>query len=277
MDPLSPAEIEHFIEKGYVAVPRTFSKETAALCMQDIQKYMQERKGIDFENPESFPKSNSDFEHGCLQDIFPLSESPWKGVMTQRYMGSLTQLLGAEELWTPPTAMGWFAITYPGIDDRSAGYRWRQDRGNWHIDGIFDHFPDQQALSLFQIVLFTDIESRKSGTALVPGSHKFVSQLLHDNKDNGVPDSTVKKAIREVYSLEKWNKGEFEVIDIHGEAGTVWFCHPFLVHATGLNIGETIRVISNPNIAYKDKMRIYTDHSDESVSPIELAIRKSLV
>jgi len=59
-----------------------------------------------------------------------------------------------------------------------------------------------------------------------------------------------------------------------GEAGTVYLCHPFLVHAAQMHRGSTPRFLAQPPLHPADPVRL--DRSDGNYSPVEIAIRQAL-
>jgi hypothetical protein len=274
-DLLSPDQIDQFIQLGYVRIDTAFSQDTAKRCLDAVKQYMRTRKGVDLDNPTTFPKTNTDFANYCLQDLFSLGESPWREILTRKYSNALIQLLGPQMDWNEQTEIGWFPITYPGIDD-SSRWKWRTDRGSWHIDGEFVHFADSPEQAILQLVLLTDIGSKQSGTAIIPGSHTSVAKLLHEHRSEGLHSSKLKQIIRQKYSEENFEKGEFQVLDACGSAGTIWLCHPFIVHATGLNVGNSVRVIANPPISFKARMKVYNlGINRNELCPVEQAIRRA--
>jgi hypothetical protein len=59
-----------------------------------------------------------------------------------------------------------------------------------------------------------------------------------------------------------------------GHAGTVYLCHPFLVHAAQMHHGATPRFLAQPPLHPAVPLQI--DRADGDYSPVELAIRRAL-
>ena len=59
-----------------------------------------------------------------------------------------------------------------------------------------------------------------------------------------------------------------------GEAGTVYLCHPFLIHAAQKHRGTTPRFMSQPPLAPATPLRL--QRTDSAYSPVEIAIREAL-
>lgn len=59
-----------------------------------------------------------------------------------------------------------------------------------------------------------------------------------------------------------------------GEAGTVYLCHPFLVHAAQMHRGSVPRFMAQPPLAPAEPFRLHW--ADGDYSPVEIAIRRAL-
>lgn len=59
-----------------------------------------------------------------------------------------------------------------------------------------------------------------------------------------------------------------------GDAGTVYLCHPFLVHAAQPNRGGEPRFIAQPPLESLEPFQL--ERSDGAYSPTEIAIRLAL-
>ena len=59
-----------------------------------------------------------------------------------------------------------------------------------------------------------------------------------------------------------------------GRAGTVYLCHPFLVHAAQMHRGATPRFMAQPGLAPSEPLRLH--RLDAAYSPVEIAIRRAL-
>jgi hypothetical protein len=59
-----------------------------------------------------------------------------------------------------------------------------------------------------------------------------------------------------------------------GEAGTVYLCHPFLLHAAQVHRGSTPRFMAQPPLHPAEPFQL--DREDGAYSPVEIAIRAAL-
>ena len=58
-----------------------------------------------------------------------------------------------------------------------------------------------------------------------------------------------------------------------GKAGTVYLCHPFLVHSAQLHRGSIPKFMAQPPLLLKGELSI--SDADVGYSPVEQAIRKA--
>jgi hypothetical protein len=124
--------------------------------------------------------------------------------------------------WRPVLGMGSFPVRFPSeVDPGDAG---------WHVDGAFpgadgyrvNHRSDGRAL-LF-LPLYTDVGPDDAPTRLRLASHRIVADVLEAFGDEGL--GFMDLAGRAVPATE-----HCPVAQATGEAGDVFLCHPFLVHA----------------------------------------------
>ena len=59
-----------------------------------------------------------------------------------------------------------------------------------------------------------------------------------------------------------------------GPAGTVYLCHPFLVHAAQPHRGSTPRFLAQPELPPAEPFQLH--RGDSNYAPVELAIRRGL-
>jgi hypothetical protein len=59
-----------------------------------------------------------------------------------------------------------------------------------------------------------------------------------------------------------------------GEAGTVYLCHPFLVHAAQLHRGKEPRFMAQPPLC--PTVPVQLNREDQAYSPVERAIRLAI-
>jgi hypothetical protein len=163
-------------------------------------------------------------------------------------------------------------VRFPSDDDPG-------DTG-WHVDASYPPPPNGADRTIFQwrinlfsrdralllLFLFSDIGAVDAPTRIRAGSHQDVARILAPAGENGL--SFVQLAERLEASADRR-----EVLAV-GEAGTVYLCHPFLVHAAQRHRGTEPRFLAQPPLGLKEPFQL--EREDGSYSPAEQAIRIAL-
>jgi hypothetical protein len=172
--------------------------------------------------------------------------------------------------WRPRPNAGAFVVRFPSEADPG-------DLG-WHVDVSFPGEtgdPEGRDYSawrvnitsrdraLFMLFLFSDVGEGDAPTRIRVGSHFDVARLLATAGEAGMAH------------LQLADVGaEREVVLATGEAGAVYLCHPFLIHAAQRHRGATPRFMSQPPLPTAAPLRL--ERADGAYSPVETAIRIAL-
>jgi hypothetical protein len=258
---LSGAEIQQFIQEGFVrldrAFPRTLADEGRAILWRDLP-------------------CNPDDPATWTRPVIRLGyygDEPFKrAVNTPALHAAFDQLIGKRR-WYPRADLGTFPVRFPSPDDPG-------DAG-WHIDVSFpaetsdpnekQDFSSWRAnitsrgRALLMLFLFSDIGERDAPTRIKMGSHRDIARLLEPAGEAGAshwtPDELA-PALKRPEALAV------------GEAGTVYLCHPFLLHAAQMHQGAKPRFMAQPPLHPAEPFRL--DREDGNYSPVEVAIRLAL-
>lgn len=255
---LSSQQVEQFITDGYVRLDQVFSKELA----NDGREILWRDMGC---NPlDSTTWQRSVVWLGGYQD------APFvKAANTPELLAAYDQLIGPDR-WLPMQGLGTFPVRFP--TDKDTG-----DTG-WHIDASFAG-PDSAASdflswrvnvnsigrALLALFLFSDVGELDAPTRIRIGSHLIVAKLLEPFGEEGI-------ALR---SLGLTSTAVCKEVVATGEAGTVYLCHPFLVHAAQINRGHAPRFMAQPPLFPNKKLDVLRE-SPSPVYPMEAAIRWAL-
>ncbi|OQS06220.1 hypothetical protein THRCLA_01738 [Thraustotheca clavata] len=253
---LLPEEVDFFIEHGYVLLKKAFSTETAAACREFLWERL-EKDGLNRHDSLTWPE-----KHWISESYDKNTGDPWTNVITPRLKRAMDQLCGVERWKTEELTCGWWVITFPG----HAMHPWAP-AGHWHVDGSrYIHHIDSKESGLLPIFLFNDINPGDGGTAISPGSHHHVAQILHKAAHNGMKGGKV-SATAKAWVL----KNKKSIVETQGKAGDVMLTHPFLMHARSKNCGHEVRFMCNPNVGLKNPMNLNREDASE-YSPVEKAI-----
>jgi hypothetical protein len=252
---LSGAEIEHFIENGFVrldgAFPRALAEEARALLWRDL--------GCDPDNPATWTRP--------VVRLGMYTAPPFvSAANTPRLLAAFDQLVGLGR-WHPCRAMGAFAVRFPSRDDPG-------DTG-WHIDTSFGDKPDfldwranvsSRGRALLMLFLFSDVGEADAPTRVRAGSHSAVARMLAPAGEGGL-------TLRELVARFPETEGLPEMRAV-GAAGTVYLCHPFLVHAAQPHRGARPRFLAQPPLLPREPLSLA--RAGSAYSPVEIAIRRAL-
>lgn len=254
---LDSSEINHFLENGYVRIDQAFSSEVAAECMKILWRDIE----ADPDDPSSWNKP--------VVWLGGYHDQPFRDAANfPKIVSAFDQLIGPGR-WAPLSGLGTFPVRFP--TDQDTG-----DTG-WHIDASFPGEGDpndflswrvnvhSKGRSLLALFLFTDVGESDAPTRIRAGSHIDIARLLAPAKDEGI-------AIKDLDYTETANRAE---ILATGKTGTVYLCHPFLVHSAQINKGSRPRIMAQPPVFPKQGFNVLKDQ-DLEVYPIEQAIREAL-
>jgi hypothetical protein len=137
--------------------------------------------------------------------------------------------------------MGTFPVRFPSAQD--AG-----DTG-WHIDASFGHDdPDfmnwrvnarSRGRSLLMLFLFSDVGELDAPTRIRTGSHREMARILEPAGEAGL-------TLRELATNGFRETAHCPEVLATGLAGTVYLCHPFLVHAAQIHRGSVPKFMAQP-------------------------------
>jgi hypothetical protein len=254
---LTDAQIAQFIRDGFVkiecAFPRELAEEARAILWQDT--------GCD-------PTDVSTWTRPVIR-LGMYSQPPFvDAANTPVLHGAFDQLVGRGR-WLPCMSMGTFPVRFPSPHDPG-------DTG-WHIDVSFGlDSPDfmswranvnSKGRALLMLVLFSDVEEKDAPTRLRIGSHVDIARTLAPAGDDGL-------SLRELAANGFAETAQRPEALATGEAGTVYLCHPFLVHAAQTHQGTRPRFIAQPPLLPRETLSFH--RQDGRYSPVELAIRQAL-
>lgn len=190
-----------------------------------------------------------------------------KAANTDILHNAFAQLVGKER-WIPCMSMGAFPVRFPSdVDSGDTG---------WHVDAGFagadpnDFFAARinvhsKGRGLLMLFLFSDVGEQDAPTRILKGSHLDVARLLRPEGEEGLSFMELAKRLPEL--------PEKEEALATGKAGTVYLCHPFLVHAAQRHRGLAPKFMAQPPLLIRNGFDIY---GTGPCSPVEQAIRIAL-
>ena len=125
---------------------------------------------------------------------------------------------------------------------------------------------ESKGRALLMLFLFSDVGEQDAPTRLRVGSHIDVARLLKPAGGAGM-------SFMEIAQQLEVTADRAQALAI-GEAGTVYLCHPFLVHAAQPHHGSAPRFMAQPPLYPAEPFQLH--RNDRSYSPVERAIRLGL-
>ena len=251
---LSQAQVEHFIEHGYLKLEDAFDGELARQGRERLWALM----GLSQNAPETWkqPVVRLGFQTGK-----PFVEA----ANTPLLHASYDALVG-EDRWLRPNGLGTFPVRFPSPHDPG-------DVG-WHVDVSFgtDNADFMQwranvkssGRALLMLFLFSDVGQLDAPTRIRKGSHRAIARQLLPAGDGGL-------TLGELAADGFASTAHCEEHLATGPAGTVYLCHPFLVHSAQPHRGAEPRFMAQPPLLPKGEF-------DPSLPPsaVQIAIRKAI-
>ncbi|ABS05026.1 phytanoyl-CoA dioxygenase family protein [Kineococcus radiotolerans] len=251
--PLDDAQVEHFLEKGYVVLEGCFDAEAAAPVVDRAW----ERLGVDRDDPTTWDRPRV---HLPSEQHLDAAE------FAPRAFAAACQLLGGEDRVQTPWRWSDGIIANLGVGADRPFDPPSADVGGWHKDGdFFRHFLDSPEQGLLTIVLWTDVLSQGGGTFVATDSVGVVARFLAERPEGVLPDELQSTPlIRECH----------EFVELTGKQGDVVLMHPFVLHATSQNVLRAQRLITNPPLSLREPLRF--DREDGASSPVEQGVLRGL-
>ena len=256
---LTSAEIAAFIEQGFVRIDEAFSRDVADEAREILWR-----------------------DSGCRSD----DSTTWtRPVVRLGYYGqppfvaaantdtlhrAFDQLVGPGR-WAPRSNLGTFPVRFPSTDDPG-------DAG-WHLDASFGtensdfmswrvnvHSKGRALLMLF---LFSDVGPDDAPTRIRVGSHVDLARIL-------APAGEAGRTLGELAANGFDETAHRPESVATGAAGTVYLCHPFLVHAAQSHRGSRPRFMAQPPLLPRLES-LEPFRQDDQHSPVETAIRTAVL
>ena len=261
---LTAQQVDQFIEKGFVRIDNAFPRAIADAGLPALWRAI----GCDADDPKTWTRP--------VVRVTP--QNDWDGSQpisfraaanTPALYDAFDKLVG-QGRWKPRPNVGTFVVRFPSEADPG-------DLG-WHVDLSFPPETGERRAgdysdwrvnitsrdrALLMLFLFSDVGEADAPTRIRIGSHFDVARLLAPAGEAGMAH------------LRLANVGaERDIALATGEAGTVYLCHPFLIHAAQALHGRRPRFMSQPPLAPAEPFRL--EREDGAYSPVETAIRAAL-
>jgi hypothetical protein len=257
---LTDQQIHHFIHNGFVKIDQAFPSDLAAQARSILWR----DTGCDETDPTTWTKPVIRLGMYAQEPFARAANAP---ILHQAF----DQLVGPGR-WNPRMDLGTFPIRFPSPDDPGdAG--WHIDTSfppatgdatdflNWHVN------VNSKGRALLMLFLFSDVEENDAPTRIRAASHLEIARRLAPAGETGL-------SLKELAANGFRETAARPEVLATGEAGTVYLCHPFLVHAAQPHRGTRPRFLAQPPLLPAEPFNL--NRVDNAYSPVEQAIRIAL-
>lgn len=257
---LTQAEIDGFVADGFVRIERAFSHEICEAALEMLWRDI----GADRHDPKTWTKP--------VVRLGGYGDPPFVAAANTPVLhAAYDQLIGRGK-WVAPRWLGTFPIRFPG--------RKRVGDDGWHIDVAF---PDPEKAEtdppnyltwranircqdrvLLMLFLFSDVGPDDAPTRIRLGSHRIVAEMMARAGERGLNSGLDGRV---------WRTRRCPTALATGPAGTVYLCHPFLVHAAQKHRGNVPRIMAQPPLQPVAPFDL--EARPDVVPPVEIASREA--
>jgi hypothetical protein len=249
-------DVARFIEDGFLRIPQAFSADTAA-----------DARAILWRDTGCSPTDAATWTRPVIR-LGMYGQAPFvEAANTPILHAAFDQLVGPGR-WLRRDSLGTFPVRFPSPADPG-------DAG-WHVDASFgyDH-PDflewrvnvqSRGRALLMLFLFSDVGADDAPTRIRVGSHLEMARMLAPAGEAGL-------SLREMAANGFAETADCREVLATGQAGTVYLCHPFLVHAAQPHRGSAPRFMAQPPLLPASPAGLDVQRGD---APVEQAIRRAL-
>ena len=254
---LGAEEIAAFIRDGFVRIDNAFSRETAEQACAILWK----ATGCDADDRSTWARP--------VIRLGEFGQAPFREAANAPILHRAFDQLVGPGRWWPRDSLGTFPVRFPS--DEAPG-----DDG-WHIDVSFGlENPDfmewranvaSKGRALLMLFLFSDVGADDAPTRIRVGSHIDIARQLAPAGEPGL-------SLRELAADGFAGSAHRREVLATGEAGTVYLCHPFLVHAAQPHRGTAPRFMAQPPLLPREPLSLCRAEGD--YSPVEQAILEAI-
>jgi hypothetical protein len=257
---MDAADVERFVEDGFVKLPQVVPRQVADACAARLWAE------IDAE-----PDDPSTWTEPVVW-VAGLGHGPFREAVNAPGLHDAFDALVGPGRWAARDGIGAFPLRFP--------HPVEPDDAGWHIESSYQlpgsggrwtnvHSRDRVLLMLF---LFTDVDQDNAPTRIRVGSHWDTPAVLAAYGDRGAPGHLLGPQV-DAASAHR------PVVLATGEPGDVYLCHPFLVHAAQPHHGHRPRFLGQPGLApppaYAHRPFDLTV-TDRAAAPVGRTIRDAL-
>lgn len=254
---LGDDDVARFVRDGFVRIDDAFSSQTA----KQAREILWSATGCD-------PEDRSTWTRPVVR-LDQFGDPPFREAANTPTLHAAFDRLVGPGRWFPRDSLGTFPVRFPS--DEAPG-----DDG-WHVDVSFGYeHPDfmewranvnSRGRALLILFLFSDVGPDDAPTRIRVGSHIDIARQLAPAGEAGL---TLRELAADGFAGSAGRREELAL----GKAGTVYLCHPFVVHAAQRHRGTAPRFMAQPPLMPREPLSL--SRPEGAHSPVEQAILNAL-
>lgn len=223
---LTDTDIQQFLSDGFIRLDQAFPRELA----EEGRQLLWRDTGCDPDDPATWT-------HPVIR-LGDYGQEPFRRAVNMPVLHRAFDQLVGQGQWLPRRSLGTFPIRFPHPDDPGdAGWHvdasFAGDDGSWRINVA------SRGRALLMLFLFSDVGEDDAPTRIRAGSHLDVPRLLAPYGDQGLSYLELGEHLDDATAHRP-------TVLATGQAGTVYLCHPFLVHGAQPHRGKLPRFLAQP-------------------------------
>ncbi|KIW22959.1 uncharacterized protein PV07_11199 [Cladophialophora immunda] len=249
---LTPEQVSHFLEHGYVVMPGCFSRAAAAEWTRDVWT----RLGMDPADKTTWARERTNMPEHRRLTVAEFAPRAWDAICD--LVGGEARVTDKSRTWSDS-----FIVNLGTPEGEGREYHPKELEG-WHVDGdFFIHFLDSPEQALLVIPLFTDILPNGGGTWICTEGPARIGQWLYDHP-SGVTPHMVPVSSPPTEGEGQGDPGlkffndtvqgcaPASFHEMTGQVGDVVLLHPLMLHTASKNGRRLARIITNPPVSLRE-------------------------
>ena len=252
---LTGAQLDRFVQDGFLKLENAFSSQIA----EEARAILWLDSGFDPDQPAAWTKP--------VVWLGDHAQEPFRNAINTDVLHAAFDKLVGVGRWIPRTSLGSFPIRFPHSSE-PGGTGWHVD-ASFPPDGTTESYLEwrinlrSMGRALLMLFLFSDVGENDAPTRIRVGSHLRIPRLLQPAGEAGI-------SALELGPAAERATHQMREVTATGKAGTVYLCHPFLVHAAQAHRGTTPRFMAQPPL--HPRLPLELERGDGDYSLIEKAI-----
>ncbi|KAI0712682.1 hypothetical protein C8Q76DRAFT_735544 [Earliella scabrosa] len=298
------AEVDFFLEHGYLVVKHAFSPDKAA----EFTKDMWVRLGMDPDDPATWDHERVHMPVLNREPVATFAPKVWE--IMKELLGGEDRIDAAKSMWGDSFIVNFGPPSSPPASSPPSPRARAEALDNWHVDGdFFVHYLDSPEQALLVTPLFSDIAPGGGATWIAPRALDRVARYLARHPEGvralavegegGVrlpafvpckagtdePDwegerlvhaENARRELLEDVGKDGDGDGLGGLVELTGETGDVVLMHPLMPHSASRNHLRVPRVITNPPATVREPFSFRRGEGEGEYSLVERQTLRAL-